>query len=535
MILRRPLFRRPAPYSHRWGALRALGHAFLTVSLVMAFVLPAGAGVSRLTSTASHLSGVHLNDAGQVVWHAWSNEGGNDCYLWNGTSVQQITHNGHRITCVQLSNNGKMLLWLDNGQYLVWDGSTAQRPEFLPADAQVVSMNESGQMVWQSIGQIYLWNGFTVQQLSRDGRQNNNARINGAGQAVWFADTFNRQVLLWNGSSLRKLTDEMRAISWPQLGESGQVVWSAGQWGPQDGVYLWDGTATRQLSGPGSSSPRINSSGSVVWSVLADFASSNDPTFTIWLWDGSAARKLHEDVRHFHPDLWFPTPRINDKGQAVWEAWDGRDHEIYLWDGTSVKQLTDNSNEDYKPQINSEGQVIWESNTRTNWSFPPTNDSSIYLYTPPDPGSVFIHPSSVRGSRGSTGTVTLSRPAPAGGTVVTLASSDPAAATVAASVTVPEGATTTTFPVRTSPVSAPTDVVITVGHGEASYTTTLSVLPPTVAAVALDLISAVGGVGAMGTVTISDPAPEGGLRVALSSSHGAASVPPAVTDACKSN
>src|SRR5439155_9995714 len=58
--------------------------------------------------------------------------------------------------------------------------------------------------------------------------------------------------------------------------------------------------------------------------------------------------------------------------------------------------------------------------------------------------AVSVSPPSVVGPASSTGTVTLTAAAPAGGTLVTLASSN-AAATVPASVTVAAGATSATF------------------------------------------------------------------------------------------
>ena len=71
-----------------------------------------------------------------------------------------------------------------------------------------------------------------------------------------------------------------------------------------------------------------------------------------------------------------------------------------------------------------------------------------------------LNPTSVVGGNGSTGTVTLSGAAPAGGAAVAL-SSNHAAATVPASVTVAAGATSATFAVNTSTVSANTTAAIT--------------------------------------------------------------------------
>ncbi len=67
-----------------------------------------------------------------------------------------------------------------------------------------------------------------------------------------------------------------------------------------------------------------------------------------------------------------------------------------------------------------------------------------------------VNPTSVTGGNPSTGTVRLSSVAPAGGTVVSLSSNQPGAASVPASVTVPAGATSATFTVTTFPVNTTT-------------------------------------------------------------------------------
>ncbi len=101
--------------------------------------------------------------------------------------------------------------------------------------------------------------------------------------------------------------------------------------------------------------------------------------------------------------------------------------------------------------------------------------------TPPGPGSptlssIAVNPTSVNGGSNSTGTVTLSGPAPSGGVVVYLSSSA-SAATVPASVTVAAGATSATFTVSTSNVTASTSVTVTASYGGATQTASLTVMP----------------------------------------------------------
>jgi len=156
--------------------------------------------------------------------------------------------------------------------------------------------------------------------------------------------------------------------------------------------------------------------------------------------------------------------------------------------------------------------------------------------TPPSvsASSLTLNPTSVVGGlQSSTGTVTLSAPAPAGGATVRLSSSN-GAASVPSSVTVAAGATSGSFTVSTTAVAASTTITISVSYGGATRSASLTLNPappppPTLSSLTLNPTSVVGGLqSSTGTVTLSAPAPAGGAAVRLSSSNGAASVPSSV-------
>ena len=146
--------------------------------------------------------------------------------------------------------------------------------------------------------------------------------------------------------------------------------------------------------------------------------------------------------------------------------------------------------------------------------------------------SITLNPTSVTGGNSSTGTVILSGPAPTGGTQVTLASSNTAAAGVPASVTVAAGASSATFTVSTSAVASSTTVTISATYGGATKSAPLNVTPappppPALTSLSLNPASVVGGVqSSTATVTLSGPAPSGGVLVTLSSSNTAAATVP---------
>jgi hypothetical protein len=141
-----------------------------------------------------------------------------------------------------------------------------------------------------------------------------------------------------------------------------------------------------------------------------------------------------------------------------------------------------------------------------------------------------VNPANVSGGGSSTGTVTLSEPAPSGGVVISLSSSDSAAAGVPASVTVLEGSENAMFNVSTSPLSTSTSVILSASYNGVTQTASLTVTSSILTSLTLSPSSVTGGSSAIGTVTLGAPAPSGGTVVSLSSSNmGVAAVPGNVT------
>ncbi len=169
----------------------------------------------------------------------------------------------------------------------------------------------------------------------------------------------------------------------------------------------------------------------------------------------------------------------------------------------------------------------------TGWgSF--NGDNLLNLLAPPvvtgNPvASLTLTPSTVVGGLAATGTVTLSNPAPNGGATVTLsAASGPA--TVPAAVTLAAGATSADFPITTTAVTASVTDAIMASYSGGSQNATLTVTPPPAVITPISLTvspaSVGGGAPSVGTVTLSGPAPAGGLSVTLTSSAPAAATVP---------
>jgi hypothetical protein len=81
------------------------------------------------------------------------------------------------------------------------------------------------------------------------------------------------------------------------------------------------------------------------------------------------------------------------------------------------------------------------------------------------PNQLTFSPEAVTGGDPTTGTVTLTGPAPSGGATVFLASANPQRVQVPASVTVPAGATSASFPVTTSATAFQWPIVVAATRG----------------------------------------------------------------------
>jgi hypothetical protein len=158
-----------------------------------------------------------------------------------------------------------------------------------------------------------------------------------------------------------------------------------------------------------------------------------------------------------------------------------------------------------------------------------TSKSTLLTIHSPQPSSLGLSPQIVSGGTSTTGTITISGPAPVGGTVVSLASSS-LSALVPTSVTIPAGQMTATFTVSTNLVANDTSAVISAIVYGVKVKSTLSILGPKVTSVTVASASIASTATTTGTVTLSTNAPVGGKVVMLSSSNtGVAAVPVSVT------
>jgi hypothetical protein len=142
----------------------------------------------------------------------------------------------------------------------------------------------------------------------------------------------------------------------------------------------------------------------------------------------------------------------------------------------------------------------------------------------PPPFSVSLPPKAVAGCTKASGKVRLASPAPPGGFVVHLTSSDPSVS-VPATVTLAAGQLTKGFAIVTTPVAAPVPVTVEAVLGGVTTAAPLLVRPMAVRTLALSPNPAAGGTPVVALATLECQAGPGPVVVALSSSKPGVATP----------
>lgn len=141
------------------------------------------------------------------------------------------------------------------------------------------------------------------------------------------------------------------------------------------------------------------------------------------------------------------------------------------------------------------------------------------------------HTTVVGGNSSTDNQVTLTGGAPQGGAEVSLTSSDPAVATVPASVTIPAGKNSAIFNIGTSGVGSAQTITISATYNGVTKTATLTVQPAQLESLTLSPTQITGGKSSThNTLRLTGQPPAGGTAITLTSGNAAvASVPPNVS------
>lgn len=170
--------------------------------------------------------------------------------------------------------------------------------------------------------------------------------------------------------------------------------------------------------------------------------------------------------------------------------------------------------------------VITANRPAGQGNYPSQTVSGTLMVQDDDLVGLSVLPTEVAGGTASVGTVTIANSAPVGGVVINLAVANttkpgnPSATSVPATVIVPEGNTSVTFPISTTVVGVKEVDTITASRGPKSFnqTATLTV-DGVVFSLSLAPSTVTGGTGlaaqSVGTITIPAAAPKSGLTFSL--------------------
>ena len=153
-----------------------------------------------------------------------------------------------------------------------------------------------------------------------------------------------------------------------------------------------------------------------------------------------------------------------------------------------------------------------------------SDDGAAYIFSTDMLAGLTLNYTTVAGCKSVTGKVTLAAPAPAGGVLVSLVDSL-AAASTPVSVSVPAGATTKTFTVKTVPVVAQEIGAVTATLGASKLEQSLVVRPMGLLSVALTPSTVVGTKAVTGKATLECMAGPGPVTVDLASSNASVASP----------
>jgi hypothetical protein len=139
--------------------------------------------------------------------------------------------------------------------------------------------------------------------------------------------------------------------------------------------------------------------------------------------------------------------------------------------------------------------------------------------------AIEIDPSEVGGGEPASGRVIIDAPAPIGGLTVGITANPTGVCTFPASVFIPAGATQASFAISTTPQAVTTTVTFTATLNSLTVTDTLIVRGPELVSMTFNPGRVRGGRQSTGQITISQPAPAGGLTIPVVSLNPSLAVP----------
>ncbi|MHC4177324.1 MAG: PEP-CTERM sorting domain-containing protein [Planctomycetota bacterium] len=263
---------------------------------------------------------------------------------------------------VNLSNNdtedsrpsisGSNVAWQGDYQIMLYDGETTTAlatTNHFATDPIV----RGGKVAWcdhvDGDWEVFLYDGNEITRLTDNDHSDRDVDFDGS----WVVWESGDGIGLYDGQTTRGVPDGSPGAE-PKV-HDGRVVWSSG-W-PGGSVHLFDGEKTTQLSDDGWYCQYPSICGDrVAWKGQRGGTSG---PYHIFLYDGGSVVQLTDNEYSGSMSSLDGTHDV-DGTHVVWEWYDGNDLEIVAYDGLTTTQLTDNDYSDYAP-IKEGRNIFWRT------------------------------------------------------------------------------------------------------------------------------------------------------------------------------
>jgi len=296
--------------------------------------------------------------------------------------VTRLTYNYNYDIGPKIS--GDNIVWFDGGDNTLrlYDSNAQSSIELGPGNYPVIS---GSNVAWSASDgsdyEIFFYDGTSVTQLTdnnyNDGYYYPTAHSTSlpisicGSRVVWDAEVndLDWEIFLYEGDSIRQITDNEYYEGDPKISDS-LITWVHFD-GYDAEICIYDGHSVRQLTNNDSDdySPQVSGS-RIVWCGHGD----NSNEIFLYNHDANSITQLTDnDYRDYYP--------VIGGEAAAWTGYDGNDWEIFYYDGSTIKQITDNDYDDGRVEYASTISIS-ESGSKVVWMTYATSalEIEIYLY-----------------------------------------------------------------------------------------------------------------------------------------------------------
>lgn len=291
-------------------------------------------------------------------------DGTYDAYMqyWNNSSkprlITRYAASGKSLTTFEFDTDG--VLVHNSGASVVNIGSVVGK---ISSQGRPTVLKDGG-VIWNNYDQgtsrirIYDPSSSTTTLIHESSGSVQTLQTSASGKAAWYV-SYPYAIYLYDGGSTRKITDISYLPQSLTLGSGGHLAWiddiSSSASDPSH-LYSYNGSAVVLLATSVTEWPAndiaVNSSGNVVWTL-----SYGSGDLRAFIYNGTSVKQLSASGKI------VGEIRLSDNGHAVWEqsAPGAYSSDIYLYNGVSTIVVAGSSADEVYPTINSTGVIAWQA------------------------------------------------------------------------------------------------------------------------------------------------------------------------------